>query len=222
MEKYSGFPKTKEEAQLRADALCENLKQTIGGEWITRVWFNSWWCYDVKLGTMSVDYSSNNEKFGCLISDKANTATFGAIVWTLGNRNNTFDTAKEAVDAAFKTAKDITENLTAIINSNDALISSKKTFIKVKNKLRVSHFAQLPCKPFIIDVTDEIEAKKMRDTLANQHLFLFENKIIPDYSNAICIEMWDENNDGEGNADWCDYFNEEEGMDFDELEKTYL
>lgn len=222
MQKYTDFPKTKEEAQRRADELCENLKSTVGGDWITRVWFNTWFRYDAKLGTMSVDYSEHNQKFGCLLADKETTATFGAIVWTLGDRNNTFDTPKEAVDAAFKKSKEVIEDLINIVNTNEALISGKQTFKKVPNKLRVSHFPQVPCKPFTVEVADEYEAKKMVDTLAQQHLFLYKHKIIPDYSNIITVEMWDDNFDGEGNAGWCDYFNEEEGMDFDELEKTYL
>lgn len=48
---------------------------------------------------------------------------------------------------------------------------------KVTNKLRVSHYPQLPCKPFIVEVADEFEASKISNVLANQHLFLFENKI---------------------------------------------
>ena len=60
------------------------------------------------------------------------------------------------------------------------------------------------------------------DVLADQHLFLLEQNIIPDYSNAISVVMWDENADGEGNADWVDYWNDEEGMDFDEFSETYL
>jgi len=111
MNKYTDFPKTKEEAQKRADELCENLKATVGGDWIPRVWNDTWFRYDAKLGTMSVDYTEHNQKFGCLLADKESTATFGALVWTLGERNNTFDSAKEAVDAAFKKAKLITENL---------------------------------------------------------------------------------------------------------------
>ena len=222
MNKYTDFPKTKEEAQKRADELCEILKNTVGGEWITRVWFQSWFNYDVKLGTMSVDYTPHNQKFGCLLADKENTANFGALVWTLGERNNNFDTPKEAVDAAFGKAKLITENLINIINNNEALISGKKTFKKVPNKLRVSHMAQVPCKPFIVEVADEYEAKKIMDTLANQHLFLEKENIIPDYSNVITVDMWDENADGEGKGGWVDYWNEEEGMDFKELEETYL
>ena len=92
----------------------------------------------------------------------------------------------------------------------------------VKNKLRVSHFPQIPCKPFIVEVKDEEQALLIRETLANQHLFLFDNNFIPDYSNIITIEMWDENSDGEGNPDWVDYYNEEEGMEFDEFVETYL
>jgi hypothetical protein len=34
--------------------------------------------------------------------------------------------------------------------------------------------------------------------------------------------MYEENIDGEGNAGWCDYWNEEELMEWDEFEETYL
>ena len=43
----------------------------------------------------------------------------------------------------------------------------------VKNKLRVMHYAQVPCKPFIVDVSNEREAKKIMDVLADQHLLSF-------------------------------------------------
>jgi len=93
---------------------------------------------------------------------------------------------------------------------------------KVPNKLRVIHYPQIPCEGFFIDVKDEEEAAKIRNVLADQHLFLFENNFIPDYSNIIHILMWDENSDGDGNPDWVDYYNEEEDMEFDEFEETYL
>jgi hypothetical protein len=93
---------------------------------------------------------------------------------------------------------------------------------KVTNKLRVSHYPQIPCKPFIVEVKDEEQALLIRETLANQHLFLFDNNMILDYSNVITVEMWDENSDGEGNADWVDYYNENENMEFDEFVETYL
>lgn len=83
------------------------------------------------------------------------------------------------------------------------------------NKLRVSHFPQIPCKPFIVEVKDEEQASLIVNTLANQHLFLFDNNFIPDYSNVIIVEMLE---DGE----WISYWNEEELMEFDEFEETYL
>ncbi len=94
--------------------------------------------------------------------------------------------------------------------------------IKVTKKLQVRHYAQIPCKPFCVDVADEVEAKKIMDVLADQHLFLYEQRIIPDYSNTMSVVMWDENVDGEGTADWTDYWNEEESMDWDMFEETYL
>ena len=93
---------------------------------------------------------------------------------------------------------------------------------KVSNKLRVLHYPQIPCEPFFVDVKNEEQAFLISEALANQHLFLYDNNIIPDYSNAISVVMWDEDSDGEGNADWVDYYNEEEAMEFDEFVKTYL
>lgn len=93
---------------------------------------------------------------------------------------------------------------------------------KVPNKLRVLHFPQIPCKPFVVEVKDEEQAHLVSEALANQHLFLFENNIIPDYSNIVSVVMFEEDADGEGNPDWVDYFNDEEGMDFEELSETYF
>ena len=94
--------------------------------------------------------------------------------------------------------------------------------IGVNKKLRVSHYPQIPCKPFIVEVKDEEQAFLISEALANQHSFLFENNMIPDYCNAISVQMWDEDSDGDGNPDWTDYWNEEEGMDFDEFAGEYL
>jgi hypothetical protein len=91
----------------------------------------------------------------------------------------------------------------------------------VPNKLRVCHYPQIPCKPFIVEVKDEEQAFLVAEVMANQHNFLFENRMIPDYSNAITVEMLDDV-DGDGNFDWCDYFNEQEQMEWDELVETYL
>ena len=62
----------------------------------------------------------------------------------------------------------------------------------VNKKLRVLHFPQIPCKPFQVEVKDEEQAHLIVETLADQHLFLFENNFIPDCSNIIIVEMWDE------------------------------
>ena len=93
---------------------------------------------------------------------------------------------------------------------------------KVENKLRVLHYPNIPCEPFFVDVKDEEQAAFIEKTLAEQHLFLFDNNFIPDYSNVIVVVMWDEDSDGYGNADWVDYYNEEEGMDWEEYKNTYL
>lgn len=85
----------------------------------------------------------------------------------------------------------------------------------VSNKLRVSHYPQVPCKPFIIEVKDEEQAAIVVKTMALQHLFLYDNNFIPDYCNAILVEMFE---DGE----WVDYYNEEEGMDWDEIENEHF
>ena len=89
----------------------------------------------------------------------------------------------------------------------------------IKNKLQVRHYPQLPCRPFCVDVKNEFEAKKILDTLANQHLWLYENRIIPDYCNVIEVVMLEEE---DGNSDWISYWNEKEQMDWNEFEETYL
>jgi hypothetical protein len=93
---------------------------------------------------------------------------------------------------------------------------------KVANKLKVLHYAQLPCKPFEVKVKDEEQAFLIQETLANQHLFLYDKNIIDDYSNEIFVLMWDENADGKGSSDWVDYYNEKENMDFKEFSEEYL
>lgn len=85
----------------------------------------------------------------------------------------------------------------------------------VSNKLQVRHYAQVPCEPFCVDVKDEYEAYKIIQVLANQHLFLLEQNIIPDFSNAIIVVMYDEQD-----MEWVDYFNEEEGEEWDYIEQS--
>ena len=77
-------------------------------------------------------------------------------------------------------------------------------------KLRVSHFPQIPCQPFIVDVNTLFMAKIVSDALANYDLFQFDNNIKPDYCNATTVEIYE---DGE----WVDWIDDETGMEFDDL-----
>lgn len=81
-------------------------------------------------------------------------------------------------------------------------------------RLQVHHYPQVPCNPFCVDVKDEYEAIKIINTLADQHVWLFKNRIIPDYANSLNVVMWDGN-------EWVDYWNEEERMNWDDLEAVY-
>lgn len=75
-------------------------------------------------------------------------------------------------------------------------------------KLRVSHYPQVPCKAFRVEVKDLEEAKKISDVLANYDLFQYQNRIKPDYANATVVEEFDEK-EGEW-ISWCD---DETGID---------
>lgn len=77
-------------------------------------------------------------------------------------------------------------------------------------KLRVTHIPQLPMKGFSVEVQNEREAYLLRNALADQHLFLLKENVIPDYSNAIYVEQWE---DGE----WQSYFDHENGLEWDEF-----
>lgn len=80
-------------------------------------------------------------------------------------------------------------------------------YTPVPNKIRVCHFPQIPCKPFIVEVNNEREAYLIEEVFANQHLWLFKNGFIPDYSNVISVQMWDE--------DECDIQYQFEGKVFE-------
>ena len=79
----------------------------------------------------------------------------------------------------------------------------------INKPLQVWHYPQIPCDPFKIDVKDEWEALKIGNILADHHLFLYNNNIIQDYSNAIEVVMYE-------NGEWVSYINDE-GMDWDEM-----
>lgn len=76
-----------------------------------------------------------------------------------------------------------------------------------KKKLRVVHYPQIGSgvEPFKIDVRNEREAYLVYNALANQHLYLYENNFMPDYSNVICVECLED-------GDWEQYYNEREDM----------
>ena len=88
---------------------------------------------------------------------------------------------------------------------------------QVNKKLRVYHFPQIGSvrKAFYVEVKDEEQASLIVNTLAIQHLWLYSKQIIPDYSNSIGVEMFEDN-------EWVNYYNEEEDMEWDEFEETYF
>ena len=88
------------------------------------------------------------------------------------------------------------------------------SFKNVPNELRVCHFAQVPCKPFIQEVKNEQEAFLLVNTLAKQHLFLLQENIIPDYSNVIIVEMFEDD-------EWVNYWNESVAMEWEEIVNEY-
>jgi hypothetical protein len=93
----------------------------------------------------------------------------------------------------------------------------------IKNKLRVVHFPQVgTCKKcFTFEVKNEEFANAIINALALQHLWLEKNHIIPDYSNAIFVEMFDETIADGKVVGWIDYWNEEEMMEWRDVENYY-
>lgn len=78
----------------------------------------------------------------------------------------------------------------------------------MNKKLRVCHYPQIPCEPFIVEVGDLKEAKLLFDTLANYDLFQYDNNIKPDYSNMTILEEYDE-----FEKEWCSWCDEETRID---------
>jgi len=75
-------------------------------------------------------------------------------------------------------------------------------------KLRVSHYPQIPCEPFITEVKTLEEAKKLIDVLANYDLFQYKNSIKGDYANMTLLEEWNEYDN-----EWIDWSDDETGID---------
>jgi len=91
-----------------------------------------------------------------------------------------------------------------------------------KHQIRVVHIPQVPMKGFVVHVKNEREAYLIDQTLSDQHIFLYEKNIIPDYANVICVQVWDDtlefDKDGEK---WTDYYNESENMEWGEFVEAY-
>lgn len=77
-------------------------------------------------------------------------------------------------------------------------------------KLRVSHFPQIPCKPYQVEVNSLEEAFIISQTLAYYDLFLLANNHRVDYANTTVVEMFDEQEN-----EWFDYY-DEDGNEFDD------
>ena len=84
-------------------------------------------------------------------------------------------------------------------------------------QLRVWWIPQVPMDPFYVLVNNLQEAKLLIDTLGRYDAFEFDNKVKPDYSNTGGLQIWDEELEADEDFEkWCDWTDEETGMDFDE------
>jgi hypothetical protein len=79
-------------------------------------------------------------------------------------------------------------------------------------KLRLSHFPQVPCKPFMVGVDSLEEALKIADVLASYDLFQFGNNIKPEYCNMTILEQFDADE-----QEWCNW-EDENGYRFEDYE----
>jgi hypothetical protein len=82
-------------------------------------------------------------------------------------------------------------------------------------QLKVWWIPQVPMRnPFEVEVETLKEAKLLLDALVQYDIYQYKNRIKPDYSNAGGLSIWDEDCDGEGNAGWIDWM-DEDGDDID-------
>jgi hypothetical protein len=116
---------TEQEARSRAEAMAQRLNAALGGEWVVKVWHNSWWCYSVQLGSISV--SEYQDGYSALVSDVPNVAGPGAGHWSMGqefregswkgspNLPSPEEAVRQAMDAALKKLAQYDEALTGSI-----------------------------------------------------------------------------------------------------------
>ncbi len=88
---------------------------------------------------------------------------------------------------------------------------------KNTQKLRVWWIPQIPMKSFEVNVKSLEEANLILNTLADYDIFQLENNIKPDYANAGGLQVFDEVEN-----EWVDWYDEENGMDFDEYRDEFL
>ena len=79
--------------------------------------------------------------------------------------------------------------------------------------MQVWWIPQVPGEPFTVDVSTVEDGIRIMDILADYDNFQFEQNIKPDYSNVGGIRVWSDDADGEGNAGWNDWYDEETGED---------
>jgi len=82
-------------------------------------------------------------------------------------------------------------------------------------KLRLSHYPQIPCKPFVVEVSSLEEALRIRNILANYDSFQFDNNIKPDYCNMTTLEEFNANE-----QEWLDW-EDENGYRLEDYELKY-
>lgn len=80
-----------------------------------------------------------------------------------------------------------------------------------QRQLRVWWIPQVPGEPFLVEVNNPVEGRRLLDILAEYDLFQFNHRIKPDYSNAGGLHVfnkdtseWEEWTDEDGN--WIDDF----------------
>lgn len=81
-------------------------------------------------------------------------------------------------------------------------------------QMRVSHFPQVPCKPFQWSVKDVFEGVKIMNVLAEYDLFQYKNNIKGDYANATVLEVFDpEDKHDSPKGSWVAWYDEASGED---------
>lgn len=85
-----------------------------------------------------------------------------------------------------------------------------------ENTMKVWYFPQIGAtnKPYEVVVPDIATAKIVMTALTGLSSFEFENKIKPDYADAIGLSRYED--DGAGNFEWVDWEVEELEIELDE------